>query len=307
MSQDEILVGAAGQMFALVIPENGGFTEELVKFGSVKRGISGAATVDTQGARYQFTWAAEDISEDDASLLRQLYSQVRGSKKPVRLIIPHRKNLLTASASSARSVARHRESTTNYETEAGFAVVTTPEVLRPSQDPTYPLQPRLTRYVQIVNSSGSNDFVYPEGKPSTTPVGTPWSRLPLIEGRQYTCSILYAILAPGSQPNRLRNVWRNEDGGNSGAPSGGSLDLTATDWAWASITVTVPTGFPGFCPLIEIGSGATMIVAAMQVEEGPTRTPWVMGTGIPVVSFSSLRFTDTQWPLRNAELSMIEL
>lgn len=292
MSQDEILVGAAGQMFALAIPESGGFTVTPTKFGSVKRGISGAATVDSQGQRNSFSWSAEDISDSDASLLDQLYSQIRSSKKPIRLILPHRKNLLTASASSARSVARHRESTVNYETEAGFAVVTTPDVLRPSLDATYPLVPRLTRYVQLVNPTLSNDFVYPEGKPSTT-TGTPWSRMPLIEGRQYTCSILYALFTAGAGACNLRNVWRNEDGGNTGAPAGSSTGLAAPDWAWASITVTIPTGFPGFCPLIEVGSGATVLVAAMQVEEGAVRTPWVMGTGIPVISTTALTYTDT--------------
>lgn len=310
MSQDEILIGAMGQMFALQIPETGGFTETPVKFGSVKRGISGAATVDTQGARSEFTWSAEDLSETDCSLLRQLYSQVRASNQPVRLFIPHRKNLLTASASSGRSVARHREIISHYLSLLNITTVTTPEVPRPDADATYPLSPRLTRYVHAVNLGGDSDYLYPEGDPNLGSASSAWSRVPVIEGRQYTLSVLYRITTPGVGTNSatiLRHTWRRSDGTVGSPPAPTTLTLTASAWTWASITVTVPSGWPGFVPIIENGNSSVMDVAAMQLEEGPTRTDWVMGSGVPVVSLSSLQFTDTLWPLRNAVLTMIEL
>lgn len=300
------MIGAAGQMYAVQVPENGGFSETPSKFGGVQTGISGTRTVDSQGERSDYTLSWEDLSEDDCSVLRQFYSQVRSSGKPIRMFLPHRKNLLTASASSARSVARPRESTINYAPLAGNAVVSTPEVYRTSLDATYPLTPRLTRMVKIVNSTLSNDFVYPEGNPDVV-TGTPWSRIPLIEGRQYTCSVLYAKDPVGAGTCNLRNVWRNEDGGNTGAPAGSNVALSTLDWDWQSFTFTVPTGFPGFCPLIESGPSSTLYIGAMQVEEGPVRTPWVMGNGVPVIAFTSLQFTDTLWPLRNASMTAIEL
>lgn len=308
--QDEILIGAGGQMFSLAIPENGNFTENPVKFGNTKRGISGAATVDVQGARSEYTWSAEDLNEDDCSLLRQVYSQIRAANSPVRLFLPHRKNLLTASASSARSVAPARAAITHYQSLLGISAVTTPAVDRPDVDTTYPLFPRLTRYIHAVNSGGDSDYLYPEGNPNAGTTSPVWTRVPLIEGRQYTLSVLYRITTPGTGTNSasyLRYGWRRADGFASGTPTVTPATLTASDWTWQSVTVTIPTGWPGFFPVIENGNSSVMDIAAMQLEESATRTPWVIGSGVPVVSLSSLQFTDSLWPLRNASLSMIEL
>lgn len=303
MSQDEILIGAAGQMFALQIPENGGFTETPVKFGSIKRGISGAATIDRQGTRSEFTWSAEDLNEDDCSLLRQLFEQVRDAALPVRLVLPHRKNLLTASASSALSVPSHRESAPNYDPlNLGYTAVSK---FSPFADAAYPVTPKLSSFVEIVNSGGDSDYVFPEGNPGTNP----WTRVPLIEGRQYTLSILYRRTVAGVLGNdsRLRNIWRADDGYATGAPAGSTALLNSSTWAWQTLTVTVPVGWPTFVPIIECGDAATLRVAAMQLEEGATRTSWVMGSGVPVVTVTSLSFTDTLWPLRTATMTMTEL
>lgn len=305
--QDEILIGAAGQMFSLATPEDGGFTETPQKFGNLQRGLSGAGTVDVHGQRLSFSWSAEDLTEDDCSLLNLLYSQVRGSQKPVRLIPPHRRNLMSASASSARSVARARESVIHYESLAGTTVVTTPDVPRPDQDALYPLSPRLSRYTHLVNAVGDSDYVYPEGNPA--PGKSPWTRIPVIEGRTYTLSLLYRRTVAGvtGTDTNLRNFWRREDGDNTSTPAQNVLNLTASTWTWAAMTFTIPTGWPMIAPVIEVGNGATMDVAAMQFEEGNVRTPWVMGRGVPVVYVSSLTFTDSLWPRRNATMEMIEL
>jgi hypothetical protein len=298
-----------GQMFSLQIPENGGFNETLKKFGSIQRGVSGAATVDTQGARYEFTMSWEDLNEADCSALKQLYSMVRSSAKPVRLISPHRKNLLTGSASSARSVARHRESAVHYFPLSTRVTVTTPEVPRPDLDPLYPLFPRLTRYVHMVNNGTGFEFVIPEGDLSGLGAANPNTRIPVIEGREYTLSCLYRVTAGGTDPtaNGLRGGWRREDGDNVTQPTIPFVNLTSATWAWQSVTFTIPTGWPGVIPQICVGDLATIDIGAMQFEEGPVRTPWVMGSGVPVVSFTDLTFTDTLWPLRNAQLTAIEL
>jgi len=309
MAQDEIMIGAAGQMFALQIPENGGFTEHLVKFGAMKRGISGAVTLDNQGARFEFSWSAEDISDTDASLLDQLYTVLRRRKLPIRLILPHRKNMLSACASSAQSVHRSREIVEPYFPLSGLVDVATQPVLRPDQDALYPLSPRLPWYTELINVGGGGyEYVYPEGDPNPS-IGTAWSRVPLIEGRTYTLSVLYRRMVTGTNPaeNLLTFGWRRADGDNTSQPATTNVQLTSTTWAWASTQIVVPTGWPQVVPTISVADGATLNIAAMQLEEGNTRTAWTLGKGVPVINVTDLSYTDTLWPARTATMTMIEL
>jgi len=309
MSQDEIMIGPAGQMYALVIPEDGGFTEHPVKYGAQKRGISGAVTIDSQGQRMEFIWTAEDISDADASLLDQLYSLMRTRKRPIRLILPHRKNLLSAAASSAQSVHAARETVKPFFPLSGLIDVNVFTVQRPDQDALYPLTPRLTWYTQLDNVGGGGyEYCYPEGDPSPS-TGTAWSRVPLIEGRTYTLSCLYRRTFAGVNPaeNQLTFGWRREDGDNTSQPATTNATLSSTTWAWASTQVVVPSGWPHIVPTISVADNATIDIAAMQLEEGDTRTAWNLGKGVPVVYLTDLAYTDSLWPARDATLTMIEM
>lgn len=302
--RDEILLGAAGQMFSLQIPENGGLTENPRKSGGVHQGISGARTIDNQGIRrdYSITW--EDLNEADCSALRQAYAFVRDAARPVRLVVPHRVNMLGAACSSARSAADPRQMVTTFEAADPGVLVTTKLVPRPDQDAGYALTPRLTRYVEIQNQATGYLNVWADGNPGIVPA----SATPVVEGRTYTLSAYYRRTASaGFGDGALRFGHRREDGDLTGAPTFPLVNLTSATWTWASVTVTVPTGWPLAYPLITIGQAETLQVAAMQLEEGPTRTTWRLGSGVPVVALTDLSFTDTEWPRRNATLTAIEL
>lgn len=302
--RDEILLGAAGQMFSLQIPETGGLTETPRKFGAVHQGLSGARTVDTLGIRRDYTIEWESLNEDDCSALRQVFALLRESTKPVRLIVPHRKNMLSAAASSGRSVPDPRAITSTYQAAdlgVGVALLSVP---RPDLDAVYAISPRLPKFTRVTNLATGYLNVWVEGNPDTAPANA----IPVVPGRTYTLSVYYRRTASaGFGDGALRFAHRREDGSITGAPTFPLVSLTSSAWTWASVTVTVPSGWPLTYPLITIGQAESIDFAAMQLEEGATRTPWVLGSGVPVVSVTDLQFTDQEWPYRDASLTAIEL
>lgn len=303
MSRDEILIGAPGDLFALPVPENGGLRETSPKFGTIQQSATGVRTVDYAGGRRDWSISWEDLGPEDCSLLVQLYEQWRASSLPIRLILPHRKNLLSASVSTMQSVPvpRTYSNAAPFYQAAGAATMTTPSVGRRDQDATYALSPRLARYTKWVGG-GATTSIELEG-----PAGlSPWGLIPVVPGRTYTLSAYYRRTA-GTSGCALQANVRREDGTATGQPAASSVALSSSTWTWASVTVTIPAGWHTLAAVLSVGPGDTLDVAAAQLEEGPVRTPWVVGRGTPIVTCSGLEMIDSQWPNRNVTLSLIEM
>lgn len=299
MAQDEILIGAPGEMFALQVPENGGFTVTPIKSGAIQQGATGARTVDTAGSRSDYSISWEDLSEEDVSLLSQLQLQLRGSMRAIRLVLPHERNMLSASISSGLSVIPERSNM--FYVASGAATLTTPLVGRRDIDAAYALSPRLTRYSQFVNGPATT-AVEIEG-----PAGFfPRSLVPVIPGRTYTLSGYYRKTA-GAATSTLGLNIRREDGDPVGQPATPTVTLSSAVWAWASVSLTIPAGWHTVSPVISLGASDTVQIGALQFEEAAARTDWTMGRGVPVISVTGLTFSYSLWPKRDATLNLIEL
>lgn len=303
---DEILIGSAGSMFALQIPERSAYQESAVKFGAVHRGMTGAATLDNMGVRREWSIAWEDLDPADCSLLSALYYQLRQEVQSIRLIQPWRKNLLSQAASSAGSVAVPRALVTNYQTTSSTVIATKWQVAGPTGDAIYDLGagiPRLTTYTQVINTTVTAQTVWPEGNPT----GTTYTRVPVIPGRTYTLSGYVRRPVAGTGTTSLGLQLAREDGSTAGAPAPTTTAVTAAAWTWAAVTLTIPAGWHSVIPYFTLANSATLDVAAMQLEEGSARSAWEFGSGVPVVALTDLTFTDTEWPRRNASIRIIEL
>lgn len=298
---DEILMGAPGNMFALPVPEIGGYTETPVKFGAIHQGLTGARTLDNLGTRREWSMTWEDLDPSDCSALQGLYDQLRTDAGSVRLIQPYRKNLLTSVAASGGSVPAPRSSVTPFQTSNTSVVATRTLVPRQSVDATYGLSPRLTFYTRVANGATGGQTCWPEGFPNNSA----YSRIPVIPGRTYTLSA-YVRAVAGTGATMGLGVMR-EDGNLSSAPTQTPETIIDTVWTWVARSYTIPTGWHIAYPTFTLPASSTIDVAAMQFEEGAGRTTWEHGSGAPIVAVTGLSFTDTWWPYRNATMSVIEL
>lgn len=60
-------------------------------------------------------------------------------------------------------------------------------------------------------------------------------------------------------------------------------------------------------PRVRTTTGATVRIAAAQLETGPAATPWLPGSGCPEVLITDLPEKSPIYPLTSATLSLVEV
>ncbi|TCO47295.1 hypothetical protein [Actinocrispum wychmicini] len=253
------------------------------RIGATHRSLNGTTSLDVLGHKrtYKIQW--DYLTHDDLSYLEALHLGLIDG--PLRLVDPQRRNRLRAQVSSGGSRSR---------TTAGFTA--TQGTLAFTSGATPP----------DVFAAGAITWTLPAAAGGRlTANDTLTDRTPLIPGEPVTLS-LYAAGDPVTVQVVITPV---DPSGQPGSPVfGPQVTLTGSyqrlpltfipgpSHAGCAVGVDVPIG----------GPTGTITTTGWQLEAAPTASPWVPGTGCPVVVIDSLTDVYPEYGYHAPTLTLLE-
>jgi hypothetical protein len=274
-------LGRPGALFAIAHPAQGIDASPVIT-AAVQQSLGGARTVDHLGSpRRTYTMSRSWLTLDEQGVLEGLAVGAYGPG-PFALVDPWRRNVLTPNQSSGSDVDGTANTDFWLNHGAGF----------PLSDTAVPYQGRrsVAWDVTAVNNAlltggtdwGSVDPVRdPVPVPAATYTGSAWLRI-----------------ATGTATVRAYLDWHNAAGDLSpeGASVGSNVALPTGVWTQVSATGAA-WGNAGYVRLafqvMALSGAARIYLDALQVEQAATPSAWVVGSGSPRVSFTSLTNTYT--------------
>lgn len=272
-------LGPSGDLRALECPEVD-IDMPMERYGGVFQALSGARTVDTTGYRQRFDFLFNYMDEGEYKWLEAMHTRLIPG--PLRLLNPFKKNRLSPESAAAR-----------------WGGGTAPGL-------------------QVTSGNTALSWDWPSGAGSVGAVSTLWTdrlsnavfradllrRTTVIVGETITASIY--MKAEAATTYNLVVDWYNRTSQTT-STSIVTANLT-TSWQRFSVTSVVPAGthsavFAGY------SSNTTNDVwlGPVQFEAAASATSWDLGGGAPVVSIDQLPTKSPRYPLRNAELILLEV
>lgn len=273
-------LGPAGGMLALPDPEIGGVSRTRDRVQSVSQGAAGSRTINLHGLKRTWSLRIEGLTPAMAALLNAFNSGVVTG--PLRLVDPLTVNMLPARVASTYSAPGWPAP---FELLSG----TVTPVVPAASDSTYPITPRHRTVASFVNGSGGTSQV----------VGKTWQAVQ--SGLSYTLSAYV-------KPTAAATLYLY---GRDAAGTITTLATTAigTTGSWNRYTVThAPAG-----TIVEVRmgasvpAGATVLLAAPQLEIGASATAWQPGDDVPFVDVLGLSEDSPFYPYSDVTLSLVEL
>lgn len=272
-------IGPLGDLRRLVVPEPD-IKIDLVRFGGIHQGLSGARTMDITGYRTEYNFEFRNLERSEFMWLEALHS--RFVDGPHRLIDPLKKNRLSAQASKMRTV------------DPGSNGVYTTLASSGSRD--YPAAVPLPGRSLVVVPDATSVIQFDSGKrfpvlSAETPISSVWLRSASAYGQAY-----------------LRMSWYDiEDTFISNQDIG--IDISVS-WSrhWFNF-VDKPVGAVAATFSVVLETPAIEVkLAAPQVEISATSLPtsFEIGGGAPAVLVDQLPAVSGRFPLRHATLTLLE-
>lgn len=255
--------GPLGRMMMVDSPERG-FSVDPGEVGVERQTIDGTRTKDVFGYKQEFK---VDVDGLDARALSWFEMAYRGALGPTLYMLDEQRiNRMSAAASSARSAWSYDDpfaSTSGVETVVANTELLLPGVL----DGTNVETPGPNSAWQWVTTIGA-----------TCQIG---DIIPTQEGEHLVFS---AYVLDAGTPELEFTPFAAD---LTQLPQVGATTVVASSPPRRYATYVVPAGVAAVRPLLRHPGAQTSTVTALQLEEGDTPTPWVMGVGTPRVMIRS--------------------
>lgn len=271
-------LGPLGDLRPLVVPEPD-IEVNLVRFGGIHQGLSGARTMDVTGHRTEYKFEFRNLDLEEYVWLEALHS--RFLPGPYHLVDPFKRNRLSVQASRTHVV------------DADSNGVYTTLVTSGSRD--YPATGLSGRSLVVTPPAGTSVVQFDSGK-----------RIPLLPAETPLASV-YMRSAAAYDQAYLRMSWYDvEDVFISNSDV--SIDLSVS-WSrhWFNYT-NRPGNAAGvtFSVVLET-TGIEVKIAAPQLETSTyLPTDWRIGGGTSVVLIDQMPAVSGRFPLRHATLTLLE-
>lgn len=271
-------LGPVGQLQELTCPETG-VQRNPVRYGGVHRAITGAATVDVTGIKYEYNLKWDHAAESEIRALEVMAE--RHVPGPFWLLDPLKRNRLSVEATRLRWLSL-----------SSPGVFPTGGLVKHVND--WPTAAGLgTQCLHWYSQPANNhQLVFDYAK---------W--VPVIPGEQ----LVGSVYLKGSGAATVRMTWLNAQGVETGTPQATSVTATGA-WVRYATSGTVPAGAALVRFEIARGSGSTtdLYVAAPQLEVGTSASAWQPGGGAPLVHIDQLETSSPRYPLFNVGLTLLE-
>ena len=275
-------LGPVGNLRPLICPETG-ISMNLIRYGGVHQGLSGARTMDVTGHKYEFSFQWNYMEYTEWSWLEALHT--RYFPGPFWLLNPIKSQLLSRESASLRT-----STNTTHGVEATSATLTT------SSD--WPSGIGLATQSLSVTGAGSGGVLtFDEG------LG-----FPAIAGETYRVNMYVknTVVAGTTGTNTFSINWLDKDGVLIGTPTQVTLGQSSS-WTNVSLSSVPPAGAAtGFVKLL-INNGATYLIAAPMVNIGSSDLPWEIGGGACLVVADQLSTSSRRFPLTDCSLTLLEV
>jgi hypothetical protein len=250
-------------MMVVDSPERG-FSVDPGEVGVERQTIDGTRTKDVFGYKQEFQI---DMDGLDARALSWFEMAFRGALGPTLYMLDEQRiNRMSAAASSARSAWAYDDP---FVVTSGIkTVVANTELLLPG----------VLDGANVETPGPSNAWQWVTTIGATCQVG---DIIPVQEGEHLVFS---AYLLDAGTPGLEFTPFTASL--TPLAPAGSTTVIAGTPPRRYS-TYVVPAGVAAVRPLLRHPGAQTSIVTALQLEQGDTPTPWVMGVGIPRVMVKS--------------------
>lgn len=275
-------LGPVGDIRPLVCPERG-ISMNLVRYGGVHQGLSGARVMDVTGHKYEysFQWTYMDYSE--WIWLEALHT--RYFPGPFWLINPMKANLLTRESAALK-----------FATNGTHGIETSSLTYSTSTD--WPSGVGITNQSLTIIGAGSGGVLtFDEG------LG-----FPPISGETYWVNLYVknTVVAGTTAENTFAINWVDSTGSVIGTPTQVTLGQSGS-WTNVSLSSTPPAGAVyGFVKLL-IKNGATYKIAAPVVNIGSSAHTWEIGGGASKVVIDQLTTTSPRFPLTDCTMTLLEV
>lgn len=275
-------LGPAGNLRKLFCPERD-ISMNLVRYGGVHQGLSGARTMDVTGYKYEFGFRWNYMTYADWSWLEALHT--RYLLGPFWLLNPLKNNLLTR-----ESAALQLSTNTTHGVETTNATMT--GIL------DWPAGVGIPTYSFAVVAAGSGATV-------TLDEGLGF---PVIAGETYNVNLYVknTVVAGTTGTNTFAINWLDADGVLIGTPTQVTLGQSGS-WNQRSLSSVPPAGaVTGFVKML-INTGATYRFAAPMVNIGASALPWEIGGAASLVLVDQLSTSSPRFPLTDCSLTLLEV
>lgn len=276
-------LGPVGNIRPLVCPERN-ISMNLIRYGGVHQGLSGARTMDITGHKYEFGFQWTYMEYSEWAWLEALHT--RYYTGPFWLVNPLKNNLL-----SRESAALKRAINTTHGIE------TTGTITSYNADwPSGIGLPGIGSF-QVLGGGAGGVITFDEG------LG-----FPAISGETYRVNMYVknTVVAGTTATNTFSINWLDSTGAVIGTPTQVTLGQSGS-WTQVSLSSVPPTGaVTGFVKIL-INATATYLLAAPMVNIGSTNLPWEIGGAACKVAIDQLSTSSPRFPLTDCSMTILEV
>lgn len=286
-------LGKPGSFAMITLPHPGrGIDASNQRLSRTSETIGGGRQVTFAPGPGRREWRLpwRSLTPEQASVLEEFATGARGPG-PFCFLDPGRRNHLTANQSAATSVDL---GTTGFTPSASETVA--------SSSTLYVRGPRSLKWSVTSATAGVLKFDAPgsyAGMP--VPPATTWT--------------LQAAIQPGGADTSFTIgaalVWLNSAGSTVATTVGPAVATTASTWNLIVATGTCPATALYVRPEIRVTAGVSttsdVYVDKPMLDMHHSVRPWVLGTGIPLVSVTEMGTTYRTLPRRGADLTLVEV
>lgn len=275
-------LGPAGNLRALVCPERG-ISMNLIRYGGVHQGLSGARTMDVTGHKYEFGFQWNYMEYSEWLWLEALHT--RYLPGPFWLVNPLKNNLLTRESAALKLSTN---TTHGVEITSATSVAST----------DWPAGIGIATNSFAITGAGT-------GGTMTLDEGLGF---PAISGETYQVNLYVknTVVAGLTTENTFAINWLDSAGAVIGTPTQVTLGQSGS-WTQVSLSSTPPAGaVTGFVKFL-IKNGATYRMAAPMVNIGATTLAWEIGGGVSKVVVDQLSTSSKRFPLTDCTMTLLEV
>jgi hypothetical protein len=275
-------LGPAGNLRPLICPERD-ITINLVRYGGVHQGLSGARTMDVTGHKYEFTFNWKHMEKSEWVWLEALHT--RYFPGPFWLISPLKAQLLTRESSAFKSAINGTHGLEGSSVTIGV-------------NTDWPTNVGIATSSLVVTGTGTGGTI-------TLDEGLGF---PAVAGETYWVNLYVknTVVAGLTTENTFAINWLNSSGAVIGTPTQVTLGQSGS-WTQVSLSSTPPAGaVTGFVKFL-IKNGATYRFAAPMVNIGSAALPWEIGGGASLVVVDQLSTSSPRFPLSDCTMTVLEV
>lgn len=275
-------LGPIGDLRPLFCPQRD-ISMNLIRYGGVHQGLSGARTMDVTGHKYEFTFNWKYMTKSDWIWLEALHT--RYFPGPFWLLNPIKLNLLTRESSALKSAINTTHGLEGSSVTLALAA-------------DWPTGIGIATNSLAVTGTGT-------GGTLTLDEGLGF---PAIAGETYWVNLYVknTVVAGLTTENTFAINWLDSSGAVIGTPTQVTLGQSGS-WTQVSLSSTPPAGaVTGFVKFL-IKNGATYRFAAPMVNIGTSAVPWEIGGGASLVVVDQLATSSPRFPLTDCTMTLLEV